>query len=64
MWVYMFNQVNSDENNQHLSVSCRFGALERCKELIEAGYDIRQPDKENVTMLHWAAINNRADIVK
>uniref|UniRef100_A0A8C1WN28 Palmitoyltransferase n=1 Tax=Cyprinus carpio TaxID=7962 RepID=A0A8C1WN28_CYPCA len=41
-----------------------FGALERCKELIEAGYDVRQPDKENVTPLHWAAINNRADIVK
>ncbi|TRY59901.1 hypothetical protein DNTS_010044 [Danionella cerebrum] len=41
-----------------------FGALERCKELVEAGYDVRQPDKENVTLLHWAAINNRADIVK
>uniref|UniRef100_A0A8C1WRX7 Palmitoyltransferase n=1 Tax=Cyprinus carpio TaxID=7962 RepID=A0A8C1WRX7_CYPCA len=25
---------------------------------------VRQPDKENVTPLHWAAINNRADIVK
>lgn len=45
-------------------LNCRFGALERCKELIEAGYDVRQPDKENVTLLHWAAINNRADIVK
>uniref|UniRef100_A0A8B9GVY4 Palmitoyltransferase n=1 Tax=Astyanax mexicanus TaxID=7994 RepID=A0A8B9GVY4_ASTMX len=43
---------------------CRFGALDRCKELIEAGYDVRQPDKENVTLLHWAAINNRADLVK
>uniref|UniRef100_A0AAR2JH34 Palmitoyltransferase n=1 Tax=Pygocentrus nattereri TaxID=42514 RepID=A0AAR2JH34_PYGNA len=43
---------------------CRFGALERCKELVEAGYDVRQPDKENVSLLHWAAINNRADLVK
>uniref|UniRef100_A0A665V0U1 Palmitoyltransferase n=1 Tax=Echeneis naucrates TaxID=173247 RepID=A0A665V0U1_ECHNA len=42
----------------------QFGALERCKELVEAGYDVRQPDKENVTLLHWAAINNRSELVK
>ncbi|EMP28141.1 Palmitoyltransferase ZDHHC13 [Chelonia mydas] len=42
----------------------RYGILERCKELVEAGYDVRQPDKENVTLLHWAAINNRLDLVK
>uniref|UniRef100_A0A8C8STU2 Palmitoyltransferase n=1 Tax=Pelusios castaneus TaxID=367368 RepID=A0A8C8STU2_9SAUR len=42
----------------------QYGMLERCKELVEAGYDVRQPDKENVTLLHWAAINNRLDIVK
>lgn len=42
----------------------RFGALDRCKELLEAGYDVRQPDKENVTLLHWAAINNRLELVK
>ncbi|MEQ2183993.1 hypothetical protein GOODEAATRI_003507 [Goodea atripinnis] len=41
----------------------RFGILERCKELVEAGYDVRQPDKENVTLLHWAAINNRSELV-
>ncbi|XP_065539502.1 palmitoyltransferase ZDHHC13 isoform X2 [Lathamus discolor] len=38
--------------------------IERCKELVEAGYDVRQPDKENVTLLHWAAINNRQELVK
>ncbi|KAL2310040.1 hypothetical protein Nmel_006278 [Mimus melanotis] len=38
--------------------------LERCKELVEAGYDVRQADKENVTLLHWAAINNRQELVK
>ncbi|CAM5160999.1 unnamed protein product [Natator depressus] len=42
----------------------QYGILERCKELVEAGYDVRQPDKENVTLLHWAAINNRLDLVK
>ncbi|KAL7992253.1 hypothetical protein Chor_016509, partial [Crotalus horridus] len=41
-----------------------FGLLERCRDLVEAGYDVRQPDKENVTLLHWAAINNRLDLVK
>ncbi|NXJ46347.1 ZDH13 Palmitoyltransferase, partial [Spizaetus tyrannus] len=42
----------------------RYGIVERCKELVEAGYDVRQPDKENVTLLHWAAINNRQELVK
>lgn len=32
--------------------------------MVEAGYDVRQPDKENVTLLHWAAINNRLDLVR
>lgn len=44
--------------------AAQFGALDRCKELVEAGYDVRQPDKENVTLLHWAAINNRLELVK
>lgn len=44
--------------------SSRYGIYERCRELVEAGYDVRQPDKENVTLLHWAAINNRIDLVK
>uniref|UniRef100_A0AAR2KKS9 Palmitoyltransferase n=1 Tax=Pygocentrus nattereri TaxID=42514 RepID=A0AAR2KKS9_PYGNA len=42
----------------------QYGIFERCRELVEAGYDVRQPDKENVTLLHWAAINNRVDLVK
>lgn len=41
----------------------QFGILERCKELVDAGYDVRQPDKENVTLLHWAAINNRSELI-
>lgn len=42
----------------------QYGALERCKELIEGGYDINKRDNENVTLLHWASINNRRDIVR
>ncbi|XP_073668061.1 putative palmitoyltransferase ZDHHC13 isoform X3 [Paramisgurnus dabryanus] len=53
-----------DSSSWDIVKATQFGALERCKELIESGYDVRQPDKENVTLLHWAAINNRADIVK
>lgn len=53
-----------DSSSWDIIKATQFGALDRCKELIEAGYDVRQPDKENVTLLHWAAINNRADLVK
>ncbi|XP_018337645.1 PREDICTED: palmitoyltransferase Hip14 isoform X1 [Trachymyrmex septentrionalis] len=42
----------------------QYGALERVTQLVEAGADVNQPDSENVTLLHWAAINNRKDIVK
>ena len=42
----------------------QYGAYERVRELVEGGHDVNQPDRENVSMLHWAAINNRAEIVK
>ncbi|XP_058484866.1 putative palmitoyltransferase ZDHHC13 [Solea solea] len=53
-----------DSSSWDIVKATQFGILERCKELVDAGYDIRQPDKENVTLLHWAAINNRAELVK
>nr|XP_033488212.1 palmitoyltransferase ZDHHC13 [Epinephelus lanceolatus] len=53
-----------DSGSWDIVKATQFGILERCKELVEAGYDVRQPDKENVTLLHWAAINNRAELVK
>lgn len=33
------------------------------RELVEAGYDVNQRDSETVTLLHWAAINNRKEII-
>lgn len=42
----------------------QYGALERVTELVEAGADVNQPDAETVTLLHWASINNRKEIVK
>lgn len=53
-----------DSSSWDIVKATQFGAFDRCKELVEAGYDVRQPDKENVTLLHWAAINNRADLIK
>ena len=37
----------------------QYGARERVEQLVEGGYDVNQRDDENVTLLHWAAINNR-----
>ncbi|XP_047437519.1 putative palmitoyltransferase ZDHHC13 [Mugil cephalus] len=53
-----------DSSSWDIVKATQFGILDRCKELVEAGYDVRQPDKENVTLLHWAAINNRLELVK
>lgn len=42
----------------------QYGAFARVKELVEAGWDVNQPDHETVTLLHWAAINNRREIMQ
>lgn len=41
----------------------QYGAFERVKELVELGWDVNRPDDETVTLLHWAAINNRKQII-
>ncbi|XP_056209212.1 palmitoyltransferase ZDHHC13 [Falco biarmicus] len=56
--------IVEDPSTCDIVKATQYGILERCKELVEAGYDVRQPDKENVTLLHWAAINNRQELVK
>lgn len=33
------------------------------KELVDAGYNVNERDSETVTLLHWAAINNRKEIM-
>ncbi|XP_061593876.1 putative palmitoyltransferase ZDHHC13 [Cololabis saira] len=53
-----------DSSSWDIVKATQFGILERCQELVDAGYDVRQPDKENVSLLHWAAINNRSELVK
>ncbi|XP_069713543.1 palmitoyltransferase ZDHHC13 [Phaenicophaeus curvirostris] len=56
--------IVEDPSTCDIVKATQYGFIERCKELVEAGYDVRQPDKENVTLLHWAAINNRQELVK
>ncbi|NXN06987.1 ZDH13 Palmitoyltransferase, partial [Indicator maculatus] len=56
--------IVEDSSTCDIVKATQYGLIERCKELVEAGYDVRQPDKENVTLLHWAAINNRQELVK
>ncbi len=57
-------EVNNESNDYDIVRATQYGAFERCKHLIESGFDVNQRDAENVTLLHWAAINNRRDIVK
>jgi len=42
----------------------QYGAYERVQEILDEGFDVNQRDGENVTLLHWASINNRRDIVR
>ncbi|XP_046671938.1 palmitoyltransferase Hip14 [Homalodisca vitripennis] len=56
--------VDTDCSNFDIVKATQYGSLERCRQLVEAGYDVNQPDSETVTLLHWAAINNRLDIIR
>jgi len=42
----------------------QYGVFERCKEIVASGFDVRTPDADNITILHWAAINNRLEIAR
>lgn len=42
----------------------KYGAFARVRELVEAGYNVNERDSETVTLLHWAAINNRKEIMQ
>lgn len=65
---YQANQPTSpsaeDVKTFDIVRATQYGVLERCQELVEGGFDVNLMDKENVSLLHWAAINNRGDIVR
>ncbi|XP_028041893.1 palmitoyltransferase Hip14 [Bombyx mandarina] len=53
-----------DYSGYDIVKATQYGAFVRVKELVEAGWDVNRPDGETVTLLHWAAINNRRDIIQ
>lgn len=56
--------VEHDYSGFDIVKATQYGAIARVRELVEAGWDVNQPDSETVSLLHWAAINNRRDIVR
>ncbi|XP_037568428.1 palmitoyltransferase ZDHHC17 isoform X2 [Dermacentor silvarum] len=57
-------QQEEDYSSFDIVKATQYGIFERCRYLIEVeGYNVNQPDAEDVTLLHWAAINNRREIV-
>jgi ankyrin repeat protein len=56
--------VELDYSGFDIVKATQYGAITRVRELINSGLaDVNQPDGENVYLLHWAAINNRLDII-
>ena len=53
-----------DPASMNIVQAVQYGEMEKLTDFIENGADVRTPDAENVTLLHWAAINNRTEIVK
>ncbi|XP_037071175.1 palmitoyltransferase Hip14-like [Pollicipes pollicipes] len=49
----------SKESQYDIVKATQYGVLERCRQLIDDGYDVNRRDNIDVTLLHWAAINNR-----
>ncbi|VEL25244.1 unnamed protein product [Protopolystoma xenopodis] len=68
----LLNQTDDqDPSTWNIVKATQFGALRRVVTLVETGdpelslgpYDVNQLDKEDVSLLHWAAINNRLSIM-
>lgn len=54
-----------DFSNFDIVKATQYGAGDRVRILIEEqGMDVNVPDAENVSLLHWAAINNRLEIAQ
>lgn len=55
--------IEHDYSGFDIVKATQYGAINRVRELVDAGFDVNQPDSETVTLLHWAAINNRREII-
>ncbi|XP_018326776.1 palmitoyltransferase Hip14 isoform X2 [Agrilus planipennis] len=56
--------IEHDYSGFDIVKATQYGAFARVKELIDTGYNVNQRDSETVTLLHWAAINNRKEIMR
>lgn len=62
--ITVSNLADVDCSEFGIVKAVQYGATARVAELIEGGCDVNEPDPDTVTLLHWAAINNRVEIVK
>lgn len=57
--------LTNDASTFDIVKATQYGALERVEHLLNVEkVDVNLRDSENVTLLHWSAINNRLDISK
>jgi palmitoyltransferase len=45
--------IEHDYSGFDIVKATQFGAIARVRELVEAGWDVNQPDHETVFLLHW-----------
>ena len=59
------DKKRKDPSTFNLVEAAQYGVLERCRELVERRKaDIAKADSEGITVLHWAAINNRLPVAR
>lgn len=65
------NQPSDQTDDQKTSINpsdvvkaAQYGKYDILVGLVDQGFNVNQMDKENVSVLHWAAINNRVEIVR
>ena len=56
---------NRDLSSCNLVEASQYGILQRCIELVEQeNISVVDGDEEGITVLHWAAINNRIPVAR
>jgi len=58
------NIPEDEVRNFDIVKATQYGLLDRCTEIVENGYDVNTPDPQHIYLLHWAAINNKTDLIK
>ena len=57
--------MNQDSSSYNLVEASQYGVLQRCIELVEReNISVVNGDEEGITVLHWAAINNRIPVAR